>query len=70
MFSTAPRTLIVYGCLLVYVLAANAIGDFVPWWLVTLAGMLLFAFLVYLGTVWADRDLLRRGQEHDPSSHG
>lgn len=64
LFATVPRVLTVVLILLAYYLVAASTEQFVPWWAATLVGLLLFAFLLYLGSVWLDRDLIREAQRH------
>lgn len=62
LFSTVPRALIVSGLLVAYGLAGWWAYPCVPEWMITLVGLLLFAFLIYLGGAWLDRDILRQAQ--------
>lgn len=63
LFGSVPRILTVVGLLVAYFVAAMWVEPFVPWWVVTLAGLLLLALLLYLGARWLDRDILRGAQE-------
>lgn len=64
LFGTVPRTVIVCGIWLAYVFASWWAGPFIPEWVVPLVGLLLFAFLIYLGGAWLDRDILRQARQH------
>lgn len=63
LFATVPRSLIVFGAWLAYVLAAAWVGPFIPGWLVMLVGLLLFALMFYPGAAWLDRDILRESRQ-------
>lgn len=63
LFGTIPRVLIVLGSLVAYYILAMALQPIVPWWLITLIGFLLLFGLIYLGSVWLDRDILRGAQD-------
>lgn len=64
LFGTVPRVLTVAGILLAFALASVLTEPFVPWWVSTLVGVLLFAALLYMGSVWLDRDLIRGARRH------
>lgn len=70
LFETWPRTLIVCGSLVAYFVAAMWAGPFLPWWVVTGAGLLLLVALFSLGAGWFDRDILRVASEHPENERG
>lgn len=71
LFGTVPRTLTVMGMWLVCILAAAWFGPFIPWWwVVPLVSLLLYAFTIYLGSVWLDRDILRESRQHHEDDEG
>lgn len=59
LFRTVPRVLTVVGIFLAFYLLAVLTERFVPWWVFTVVGLLLFCAVVYLGSVWLDRDIMR-----------
>lgn len=64
LFATMPRTLSVIGVWLGFGLLVEWVGPFLPGWLVIVGTLLLFAFTIYLGSVFLDRDILRESQKH------
>lgn len=67
LFGSLPRILIVAGVLVAYYLASTWVAPFAPWWIITLAGPFVFGGLVYLGSVWLDRDLIRQAEGDPPT---
>jgi len=59
LFGSVPRVLIVLGSLATYYLLAIWLEPIVPWGFVTLLGFLLLIGLIYLGSIWLDRDIMR-----------
>lgn len=65
LFGTLPRILVVAALLAAYCFAALWAEPYVPWWVVTLVGLILLAGLQFLGSRWLEGDILRAAQ-HDP----
>lgn len=65
LFGTIPRILLVAAALAASGFATQWAGPHVPWWVITLAGLILLAGLQYLGSRWLERDVLRAAQD-DP----
>lgn len=63
LFSTAPRILIFVGIWLAFYLFAILTEQFIPWWAFPILGAAIFGFVVYLGSVWLDRDIVREPDE-------
>lgn len=63
LFGTVPRILIVGAVLVAYYLVSVWVERFVPWWVVTIAGLFVLAGLIFLGSVWLDRDIMRHAED-------
>ncbi|AUG29001.1 MULTISPECIES: hypothetical protein [Microbacterium] len=62
LFKTVPRILIFVGIWLAFYLFTILTEQFVPWWVFPILGIGIFGFVVYLGSVWLDRDITRGAQ--------
>lgn len=63
LFRSVPRVLIVLGSLAAYYLLAIWLEPVIPWWFVTLLGLLLLIGLICLGAFWLDHDIARGAQD-------
>lgn len=68
LFGSLPRILMVGAVLVAYYLVSIWVEPFIPWWVVTLAGLLVLAGLIYLGSVWLDRDLMRHAEDESAAN--
>ena len=64
LFATVPRTLTVVGLWLACSLLVAWVGPYIAPWLIMVGTLLLYAFTLYLGSVWLDRDILRDSRQH------
>lgn len=67
LFGSVTRTLIVVGVLAAYYLLAMWVAPFIPWWAITAAGLVILAGLIYVGSAWLDRDIMRETTEDPPA---
>jgi hypothetical protein len=58
LFATPWRGLLVCGSYVALLAAALLLQVQLPWWVFTIAGVLTYVGLLFLGHHWADRDLL------------
>lgn len=59
LFRTVPRVLTLVGIWLAFYVFTVLTERFVPWWVFPILGLLIFGFVIYLGSVWLDRDIMR-----------
>lgn len=64
LFKTVPRVLTFVGIWLAFYFFTVLTDRLIPWWVYPIAGLLVFGFVVYLGSVWLDRDIMRGAEEH------
>lgn len=69
-FATVPRTLTVVGLWLACSLLVAWVGPYISPWLIMVGSLLLYAFTIYLGSVWLERDILRESRKHSEGEHG
>lgn len=63
LYATVPRTLTVIAVWLAYVLVGTWLAPFIPWWVVTLAGILLYGLMLYIGSELLVSDVLRESRQ-------
>lgn len=63
LFRTVPRILTFVGIWLAFYLFTILTEQFIPGWVFPILGIVIFGFVVYLGSAWLDRDIMRGAQQ-------